>query len=130
MTDKQLEEYTRLKIAEATRDLQNKYDELKANAKEYKCTIPTAGEPYIHYYSIDDLTQELKDVSSHRDELRKMLENIGYQSCLAFNDDTFCLYGRSVKTLSKETIARFERVRKFCHDGLLYRLKKAFKGEL
>lgn len=62
MTDKQLEEYTRLKIQEATKELQEKYDRLNSASKEYQSIYYSGGVGFdIMYYDKDDLTKELKE---------------------------------------------------------------------
>jgi hypothetical protein len=112
MTDSQLEDYTRLKIGEALKDIREKYEaelkeaelkEARKNVKPY-CRVKEMWLGYstftYEYYDSDELTTELKDLNDKYIEIKN--ENCNYEY----------------------KITRFE------NESLLTRLVKAFKGKI
>lgn len=129
MTDKQLEEYTRLKIKEATQELQDKYDRLSVSSKEYKSTMYFSnGTVHNSYKDIDDLTKELKEMNDLNKKLKEDNEFL-----INKEKNTNDKYESNLKELVSQNVIACEHQKlllNYLNDTLFNRLKKAFKGEL
>lgn len=121
MTDKQLEEYTRLKIQEATKELQDKYDKLNSASKEYKSTYGSSWGANTTYYSKDDLTKELKEKTEKLDKVLK--EGIENMERIIRLENKYC-------KATEEHIKDIEKINNFKNSSLLTRIGLAIRGEL
>jgi len=108
MTDKQLEEYTRLKIEEATRDLEAQ------NKMFQKTIIDLEKEKGIKPYRYSVINQNLF--------LSNPVESIVYV------DDNHI--SREMKTLHEFNETYLTKQESFEKNSLITRLKKAFKSQM
>ena len=138
MTDKQLEEYTRLKIEEATRELLKRNNlladnlkDMESNIKEYKAVYNNLGHDKIFYFEKDDLTKELKESKELTSKLESDLEkSVESQKEINKALDRYIEIKKELEEYNISLQVSHAQNQLFILDTLFNRLKKAIRGTL